>query len=175
MKYSTRKLPVENIFGAVTTYQCLPNYWIKRGITNTSVSCNKFGVWSNITRKCIRESFPQFLKPFYKCTLQKRSNIREYYDVNYSKNISYCVVIYYSVIKCPFIPIWDDMEVNTTKRTVDTMINISCFTEEDQTKQIIITQCTSDGDWKPPIRCKGNTTNKLSRLSQSIPVTCMCV
>ncbi|KAK2162819.1 hypothetical protein LSH36_91g06008 [Paralvinella palmiformis] len=41
MKYSTRKLPVENIFGAVTTYQCLPNYWIKRGISNTSVSCNK--------------------------------------------------------------------------------------------------------------------------------------
>ncbi|KAK2139852.1 hypothetical protein LSH36_1587g00013 [Paralvinella palmiformis] len=132
MKYSTRKLPVENVFGAVTTYQCLPNYWIKRGITNTSVSCNKFGMWSNITKTCI-------------------------------------------LIKCPFIPIWDDMEVNTTKRTVDTMINISCFTEEDQTKQIIITQCTSDGDWKPPIRCKGNTTNKLSRLSQSIPVMCMCV
>ncbi|KAK2139339.1 hypothetical protein LSH36_1854g00019, partial [Paralvinella palmiformis] len=67
MKYSTRKLPVENVFGAVTTYQCLPNYWIKRGVTNTSVSCNKFGVWSNITKKCL-------------------------------------------LIKCPFIPIWDDME-----------------------------------------------------------------
>ncbi|KAK2145711.1 hypothetical protein LSH36_662g04077 [Paralvinella palmiformis] len=106
MKYSTRTVPLDSLYGAVVTYQCFPNYRLKPGVTNTSVFCTKFGTWSNTTGNC-------------------------------------------TIIKCPAVPVWDDMEANSTNNIVGTTINISCSVDKENANGFLLSHCTPDAVWEP--------------------------
>ncbi|KAK2139706.1 hypothetical protein LSH36_1640g00003, partial [Paralvinella palmiformis] len=47
------------------------------------------------------------------------------------------------------IPVWDDMETNTTDNVVDTKINVSCI--RDELNHFAISTCTERGEWEPAL------------------------
>ena len=57
--------------------------------------------------------------------------------------------IFSPVIKCPVVPVWDDMEANSTYNIVGTTINISCSVGSENTNSFLLSHCTSNGKWEP--------------------------
>ena len=153
MKYSTRYIPVKNVYGAVVTYNCLPRYWIKQDVRNVSIVCTKFGTWSNASGVCKRE-FRNPRLPFYHRSFEGPSDVTW---LSFGVFLKWKICIHYSVIRCPVVPVWDDLEANTTENVVGTTLNISCSTGDNEMKtSFVISRCTSNGTWVPSFnRCKG--------------------
>ena len=56
-------------------------------------------------------------------------------------------------ITCPPIPIWDDMEANSTDNIIGAFVNVSC--SRDKMRHFAVSVCTEDGEWDPPLdKCK---------------------
>ena len=67
--------------------------------------------------------------------------------------------IIFAVIHCPPIPVWDDIEVNTSDRAYQTYVNVTCIdgTTLDNGEMFMVVHCSHTREWVPAMKeCKCN-------------------
>ena len=60
--HATREVPKVNSLGTIVTYKCHNKYWFRRGVSQTSIICDKPGLWPYVPSKCIRKLLLYYAK-----------------------------------------------------------------------------------------------------------------